>query len=168
MVFGFVIAITSAAKWQVKRAEFRKCRFIIGQNAHAHTWYLVPLMFGASLGRRQQQSIRNEWAERVITAVSVLTGRRTNWWPYQQFTCLIDWHNAGIKFSAVLMQYDMWMWRTVYPFNHISGKKNGNFSKYTFYNNQITIPRNPKDPINLMLIWRRLVCFMTGFNLWFI
>lgn len=45
---------------------------------------------------------REEWAERVITALSALAAP-ASWLPYKQFTCLIDWHkmDAGLRLNSV-------------------------------------------------------------------
>lgn len=91
MVFDFVIGIPSVAERQVKGVEFRKLGLITSQRARAtaRTWSLASLATAPTAERR---GIRNEWAGRVIAALSTLAGRRSSWLPYKQFTCLIDWH----------------------------------------------------------------------------
>lgn len=108
MVFGFVISITSVAEWQVKGVEFKTLGSVTPVHtlwllrAHKHSW--SPPSPVSEPPTVERWGIRNEWAEKIITALSALTGRRALWLPYKQFARLIDWHKmaAGLRLNSGL------------------------------------------------------------------
>ncbi len=113
-VFGFVISAASVAGCQVIGAEFRKLGFHMSRHERAraftHTWSLASLAIGGRAVTVKGRDIRYDWAEKIITALSALTGSRASWLPYKQFTCLIDWHkmaagrwlNSGLSWGQIL------------------------------------------------------------------
>lgn len=174
MLFGCVITISSVVEWQVKGVEFRKLRFITSW--HAHACALAKRMQCFVIGVRavtgKHPGIRNEWAEKIITALSVAAGReRRDCHTSNSLGCLSD--------TKWLPGSD-WMQACLQARHHVNAIKGtwliyqvmcfivNEFSEYL----QLELPSRGTSAIQSCTYYQCLIgdtlnCYMTVLCLWF-